>query len=44
MVGSLDNGKTYSVIADSLLDISAKLQERGLISSDYDIMAVIRIK
>lgn len=40
----LDNGNTYSVIADSLLDVSLKLQERDLIISDYDIMAVIRIK
>ena len=40
----LDNGKTYSVIADNLLDISLKLQERDLITSDYDILAVMRIK
>lgn len=40
----LDNGKTYSVIADNLLDISLKLQERELITSDYDILAVMRIK
>ena len=40
----LDNGKTYSIIADSLLDISLKLQERDLITSDYDILAVMRIK
>ena len=40
----LDNGNTYSVIADSLLDISLKLQERDLISSDYDIIAIIRVK
>ena len=40
----LDNGKTYSVIADNLLDISLKLQERGLISSDYDIISVMKIK
>ena len=40
----LDNGKRYSVIADNLLDISLKLQERELITSDYDILAVIRIK
>ena len=40
----LDNGKTYSVIADNLLDISLKLQERNLITSDYDILAVMRIK
>lgn len=39
----LDNGKTYSVIADNLLDISLKLQDRGLITSDYDIISVIRI-
>lgn len=39
----LDNGKTYSVIADNLLDISLKLQERDLITADYDIIAVIRI-
>ena len=39
----LDNGKTYSVIADNLLDISLKLQERGLITSDYDITSVIRV-
>lgn len=39
----LDNGKTYSVVADNLLDISLKLQERDLISSDYDIIAVIRV-
>ena len=39
----LDNGNTYSVIADNLLDISLKLEERGLISSDYDIIAIIRI-
>ena len=38
----LDNGKIYSVIADNLLDISLKLQERGLIQSDYDIISVIR--
>ena len=40
----LDNGKTYSVIADNLLDISLKLHERELITSDYDILAVMRIK
>ena len=40
----LDNGKTYSVIADNLLDISLKLQERDLITSDYDILVVMRIK
>lgn len=40
----LDNGKSYSVIADNLLDISLKLQERDLITSDYDILAVMRIK
>jgi hypothetical protein len=40
----LDNGKTYSIIADNLLDISLKLQERDLITSDYDILAVMRIK
>ena len=40
----LDNGKTYSVIADNLLDISLKLQERDLITSDYDILAVMQIK
>lgn len=40
----LDNGNTYSVIADNLLDISLKLQERGLISTDYDIKAIIRIR
>lgn len=40
----LDNGKTYSIIADNLLDISLKLQERDLITSDYDILSVIRIK
>lgn len=40
----LDNGKTYSVIADNLLDISLKLQERDLITSDYDILAVMRIR
>lgn len=39
----LDNGKTYSVVADNLLDISLKLQERDLISSDYDIIAIIRV-
>ena len=39
----LDNGKTYSVISDNLLDISLKLQERGLITSDYDIIGVIRV-
>ena len=40
----LDNGKSYSVTADNLLDISLKLQERDLITSDYDILAVMRIK
>ena len=40
----LDNGKTYSIIADNLLDLSLKLQERDLITSDYDILAVMRIK
>ena len=40
----LDNGKTYSVIADNLLDISLKLQERDLITSDYDIISVIRVQ
>jgi len=40
----LDNGKTYSVIADSLLDISLKLQERGLIALDYDIVAIIQVR
>jgi hypothetical protein len=40
----LDNGKTYSVIADNLLDISLKLQERDLITADYDIVGIIRIK
>lgn len=40
----LDNGKSYSVIADNLLDISLKLQERDLITSDYDILAIMRIK
>ena len=40
----LDNGKTYSVIADNLLDISLNLQVRELITSDYDILAVMRIK
>ena len=40
----LDNGKTYSVKADNLLDISLKLQERDLITSDYDIISVMRIQ
>jgi hypothetical protein len=40
----LDNGETYSVIADNLLDISLKLQEKDLITSDYDIYSIIRIK
>ena len=40
---TLDNGNTYSVFADNLLDISLKLEERGLISSAYDIVAIIRI-
>lgn len=39
----LDNGNTYSVIADNLLDISLKLQQRGLIDSDYDIIGIIRV-
>ena len=40
----LDDGKTYSILADSLMDISFKLQDRGLISSDYDIINIIRVK
>lgn len=40
----LNNGNTYSVIADNLLDISLKLQERGLISADYNIKVIIRIR
>ena len=40
----LDNGKTYSVVANNLLDISLKLQERGLITSDYDILGIMREK
>ena len=39
----LDDGKTYSILADSLMDISFKLQDRGLISSDYDIINIIRV-
>lgn len=39
----LDTGKTYSVLADSLMDVSFELQDRGLISSDYDIISVIRV-
>ena len=39
----LDNGKTYSVIADNLLDISLKLQDRGLITSDLDIVSITRM-
>lgn len=38
----LNNGKSYSVIADNLLDISIKLQDKGLITADYDILAVMR--
>ena len=39
----LDDGRYFTVIGTSLMEVSMDLQDRGLITSDLDIVSVTRM-